>query len=54
MTGFHVNVGAIETLVAALDGLARVGTPGAAMIVVKLHDDEYGLLPPELVALTLQ
>ncbi len=44
----------IGSLTVPLDGLARVGTAGAAMIVVKLHAPDQPLVPPILAAFTSQ
>ncbi len=37
-----------------LDGDASTGTPGVAMIVVKLHAPDHALVPPTFVAFTSQ
>ncbi len=37
-----------------LDGDASTGTPGVAMIVVKLHAPDHALVPPMFVAFTSQ
>jgi hypothetical protein len=54
---FHVSVGFVATPVAPLAGLANTGAAGmggGAAAVVKLHGDEYALVPPPLLALTRQ
>ncbi len=44
----------IGSLTVPLDGLARVGIAGAAMIVVKLQAPDQELAPPTFAALTSQ
>ena len=51
---FHVRVGLIDMPVAPSEGVASVGTAGAATIVVKLRYVEYALVPAVFVAYTRQ
>ena len=51
---FHASVGERATFEAPSDGDVRPGAGGVATIVVKLKIEEYGPVPPGLVALTRQ
>ena len=54
LDALQVKLGLVETPVAPLEGEDSVGTPGAAIIVVKLHTLDQLLVPPAFVAFTRQ
>ena len=50
----QVRLSDIGWLSAPLVGVARTGTPGAAITVAKLHAPDQPLMPPTFVAFTSQ
>jgi hypothetical protein len=50
----QLMVGEVGWLTEPLDGEASTGVAGIAMIVVKFHAPDHGLVPPAFVAFTSQ